>query len=90
VEKLVKSEGVKIKTSFKNCLKIYNDHFFDLKGSWDFDDLMTPKMILNLFPEEILNLPVIIDSKHVVLELPGSGVEVFNMIPEYLVETTMR
>ena len=47
-------------------------------------------MILKLFPEDILNLPVIIDSKHVVLELPDSGTEVFNMIPEYLVETTMR
>ena len=69
---------------------MYHDHFFDLKGSWDFDDLLTPKMILELFPEDILNLPVIIDSKHVVLELPDSGTEVFNMIPEYLVETTMR
>jgi len=90
VQKLVKSEGVKIETSFRNCLKMYHDHFFDLKGSWDFDDLLTPKMILELFPEDILNLPVIIDSKHVVLELPDSGTEVFNMIPEYLVETTMR
>ena len=90
VEKLVKSKGVKMETSFRNCLNLYHDHFFDLKGSWDFKDLMTPQMILKLFPKEILDLPVIIDSKHVVLELPDSGVEVFNMVPEYLVDTTLR
>ncbi len=90
VDKLVKSKGVKMETSFRNCLNLYHDHFFDLKGSWDFKDLVTPQMILKLFPKEILDLPVIIDSKHVVLELPDSGVEVFNMVPEYLVDTTLR
>jgi len=90
VEKLVKSEGIKIETSFKNCLKMYHDHFFDLKGSWEFDDLLTPQMIEKLFPREVLNLPVIIDGKHVVIDIPNTGVEVFNMIPEYLINTTMR
>jgi len=43
-----------------------------------------------MLPEDILSLPVIIDSKHVVIDLPNVGVEVFNMIPEDLIETTMR
>jgi hypothetical protein len=90
VENLVKSKGIKIETTFLNCLRMYDEYFFDLKGSWDFDDLLTPKMIEKLLPREVLNLPVIIDGKHVVIDIPDTGVEVFNMIPEHLIDTTMR
>jgi hypothetical protein len=87
---LVKSEGVKIETSFKNCLNHYQDHMFDLNGSWDFENLIGPKTLLKILPKDILSLPVIIDGKHVVINLPESGIEVFNIIPEYLIDTTLR
>ncbi len=90
VENLVESKGFKIHTTFKRSLMAYDDHFFDLKGSWDFEDLMSPKHILKIFPKEILELPVVIDGKHLVIDIPGTGIEVFNIIPEYLVETTLR
>lgn len=90
IENLVKSKGFKIKTTFKKCLQAYHDHMFDLNGSWDFENLVGPESILNFFPEEILNLPVIIDGKHVVIDMPNTGIEVFNMIPENLISTTLR
>jgi len=90
IENLTKSKGFKIKTTFKKCLQVYHDHMFDLNGSWDFESLVGPQSILDFFPEEILNLPVIIDGKHVVIDMPNTGIEVFNMIPENLISTTIR
>jgi hypothetical protein len=87
---LVKSEGFKIETTFKKCLDHYKDHMFDLNGSWDFKDLVGANTLLKALPKDILQLPVIIDGKHVVIKLPESGIEVFNMIPEYLIDTTLR
>lgn len=87
---LVKSKGVKIHTSFNKCLQYYSDHLFDLNGSWDFENLIGSNTLLKFLPKEILSLPVIIDGKHVVIKLPDTGIEVFNMIPEYLIDTTLR
>ena len=88
LENLIKSIGIKVETTFRNCLNIYHDHYFDLTGSWDYEDLLKPEMILKTFPKEILDLPVIIDNRHVVIEIPNSGTEVFNIIPEDLLNTT--
>ena len=63
VNDLVKSKGIKIETTLKNCLKMYHDHMIDTKGTWNFDDLSTPSSLLKMLPREILNLPVIIDGK---------------------------
>lgn len=89
LQHLSKSEGIKIHTSLKKCLEHYHDHMFDLTGEWDFEKLVAPKMLLKILPESTLSLPVIIDNKHVVIKLPGSGIEVYNMIPEYLINTTL-
>jgi hypothetical protein len=85
---LSKSCGLKIETSLRKCLELYNDHMFDLTGEWEYDKLISPQDLLDMLDDLVLDLPVIIDSKHVVINLPNSGVEVFNMIPEYLIHTT--
>lgn len=90
VQNLVKSKGIKIEMSLKNCLKTYADHMVDTKGTWNFEDLSEPKTLLNSLPKEILNLPVIIDGKHIIINIPETGFEVFNLIPEHLIDTTMR
>jgi hypothetical protein len=90
LDKLVKSHGLKMQTTLRKCLELYHDHMFDLNGSWDFEDLVAPKTLHKMLPKEILKLPVVIDGKHVVIDLPDTGIEVFNMIPEHLIETTMR
>ena len=89
IDKLVKSKGVKIETTLKKCLQLYHDHMFDLNGSWNFEDLVGADAMLNFFPKEILDLPVTIDGKHVVIDMPNTGTEVFNMIPEDLINTTL-
>lgn len=90
IDKLVKSKGFKIQTTFRKCLEHYPDHMFDLSGSWDFEDLVAPHALMKMLPKEILSLPVVIDGKHVVIDLPHTGIEVFNMIPEYLIDSTLR